>query len=161
MYQVEVNFLKHNGGTKFYETVMISDHESELRALIKRYGPIGSFGPHRGATLIATRNATRSLATRSLAAEQGAVLYTKRYRRGDKGFYEDADNPSRCLVSGVTAPADLLTMLNWHYKATDAKTLITHFDLLSQDIQPPAKESATEITEAPTPIVRVADWGIW
>lgn len=153
-YKIETDYLEHDGGTKFYETVLIQEVEGAAM-LIKRYGSIstkmggGQTIIERGSYLEMDQSRRKILADKS------------RYRSG-KGQYMRVDRPdmgmhaahghqisSKSLAGGVAR----------HFNGTDGRAIQSYFGIIWSNADVVKEEPVA--AEPEEPIIRDAHWGSW
>jgi hypothetical protein len=165
-YQIVANYLEHSGGTKFYETIQISDITSKTTVLMKRYGSIASKGVGGGQII-------PMFASFTTCDDEREKIIKDKMRRKKDGQYYHATAPFSLNIhtSGVSNPdpagvvtvsADrLMTLVKDHYPADHAKAIITRFDLENpaDELNEPDYNIIDEQPEDDTP--RDASWGAW
>ena len=163
----ETNYMVHEGGTKFYETVLIWTQDKQDPCLIKRWGPIGKRMGH-GQTKVEYHE--------SLAAARRAqmeICGEKLKERPGKGRYEYAafsyglhDLPKMGGVGRMSKNLLCAALVN-HYSEAEAgeaklrNEILWHFEIDEHgDMELPLDDDIVE--EAPEePIIRSATWGSW
>lgn len=165
MYQVTTEYLEHDGGSKFYETVLIAE-ENGPAILIKRYGKIAN--KMGGGQTILERGDLRSR-----EVERDKILADKRKLRAGKGQYRDAVRPTFGLhkIGGKTPSGKpklieegaLIGAIQAHFGASDARAITDYFAITDISGDPDfAVEAQAVIEEEPAaPIERGESWGSW
>jgi hypothetical protein len=153
-YKVEVEYLEHDGGTKFYETVLIKEH-SGPGILIKRYGSIDK-KMGGGQTLIERGS--------HIAVDQAArKILTEKRKRSSKGQYVNVAHLNfglHPLHNVFNVGADELAQRVWdHYNRTDSDTIQSYFGFSASGAGVVKEEPAS--AEPEEPIIRDAHWGSW
>lgn len=151
MFKVTATYLAHDGGTKFYETVLISSQAGPA-LLIKRYGPIdknrggGQTIVERG-DLNAMRASMRDILAQKTKTRPGGVYRERGFSHGLHRDAYDIDLSASQLRDGVTE----------HYTSRDVRTAVTnYFDTVGQAQMD--NEIVAEEPDAPEPI-RGPEWG--
>jgi len=153
-YKIDVQYLEHDGGTKFYETVLIQE-DGGPGMLIKRYGSIDK-KMGGGATII--ERGSHSV----VAASANKILTEKRKPRGDKGQYKDAPRLSFGLhqVRGLSiSNSDLTMYVTQHYNRADSDAIKSYFGVGGAAAEVVKEEPAAFVSEEP--VIRDASWGSW
>lgn len=149
-YTVETNYLVHDGGTKFYETVLITSHTSDKAVLIKRYGPINK--SRGGGTIIFKQGGIKNC--RELCEK---IVAEKRTLRSGKGKYvgTKGNHGLQRSPKEVFAAQDLQAAISAHYNDQDiARQVAAYFPAVLDMAPTPA------CPPEPEP-VRDASWGTW
>ncbi len=151
MFSVRTTYLEHDGGTKFYETVLILDSEQEGAMLIKRYGKIAQ-SSGAGQTLT-ERHSTQDEAKR----ENESILSEKQKYRSGKGQYvAKKDETVQVDEQG------LIGMMKLHYADPKALTAAdSFFDLGLAMYEPVDDDIVEEGVPVEEPVVRDGNWGTW
>lgn len=153
-YKIEVEYLEHDGGTKFYETVLILE-DAGPGLLVKRYGSIDK--KMGGGQTIIERG---SHSVVKAAAQK--ILADKRKRRST-GQYINASllNFGIHTVNGVfnLGADELAKRVKTHFNATDRVAIYAYFGI-EQDGKNVVKEEPVA-AEPEEPIIRDAHWGSW
>ena len=161
MYEVKVDFLLHDGGTKFYETVLIQNDRTGKFMLLKRYGSMAKLVG--GGTILIDDSPRLPFAN----AERNRILMEKRKIRSGKGQYNDELNKSgRVLTTNSVAGATLWDQILKHYDDRATRMLLDkHFNFTGDMtvVVPDTLESdeVVDEVEEPAPIVRGTDWASW
>lgn len=155
-YKIETNYLEHDGGTKFYETVLISE-DGGPAILVKRYGSIDK-KMGGGQTIIDRGNRN--------ACVQGCmkILAEKTKLRPGKGQYVEADRILYGLhphdQRNVNA-FELEKAVTDHFNRSDSDAIKSYFGITG------GAPGAAVVKEEPAaagpeePIIRDAHWGSW
>jgi predicted DNA-binding WGR domain protein len=130
MFEVYATFLRHDGGSKFYEAVLIHDKAGPAM-LIKRWGKTGQDAAGTGQTMV-TRGTFDSQ-----RAEYDSILAEKHRWRAGKGQYLDDSALSKhgyhtiSLAAGVTEASTKQVRDNLdHYVDSEVQSAIeVHFGL--------------------------------
>lgn len=152
-YKAEIEYLEHDGGTKFYETVVITE-DAGPGILIKRYGSIDK-KMGGGQTIIerGSPNVVRASARK--------ILDDKRKRRST-GQYVNAKMLDFGLhpVNNVfnLGPDELAKRVTQHFNFADADAIKSYFGIGSASAVHQEEPAAAEPEE---PIIRDAHWGSW
>lgn len=153
-YKIETDYLEHDGGTKFYETVVI--HEDGGPAiLIKRYGSVG-LKMGGGQTLI-----ERGSYSAMDQARQKILADKSKFRAG-KGQYVRADRLDMGLHTAHNRQIGAKALAGGvarHFNGADGRAILSYFgitDVMTSDVV--QEGPATAPAE---PEVRDATWGSW
>lgn len=161
MFTVEANFLKHDGGTKFYETIAIhSDGGSSL--LIKRWG---ASAKQNGGGQLKYERGSKSVVNQ----ENLKILDEKRRGKVGQGRYVDTPVMHGLNASKGTAfdSANLLDRVQRHYSdGSDVALEVARYfsidvDLPAVDNDPSDIVTLGEEPEAKPEINRGAEWASW
>lgn len=159
-YEVGTAYLEHDGGTKFYETVLIAEGgiggvKSDTAILIKRWGAIaekmggGQTKIHRG-----------SLA--AMKAEQDKILHDKMRHRSGKGVYRLATPLEwgfQKYNGDVLSPVGLDSVASEHYNKAEDAIAITGFFGIENALGDP--NYIVEDAQPEEPVDRGAQWASW
>ena len=155
MFTVKRTLLKHDGGTKFYETVLIeypgSPVTPECSMLIKRYGPVSKISGD-GITIV-ERYSNVSLGREATQK----ILDEKKKHRAGKGVYIHLASVKS--LDGVFDGNKLLDAVQAHYSdARNWDAVNNFFDLGSA---PPNDIVEFEPTSSKEPAIadRGTNWG--
>lgn len=152
-YRVETTYLVHDGGTKFYETVLIVSDGTAGAMLIKRYGPLNKLGGG-GQTIVETGGAS------SCRDANFRILAEKKAMRSGKGQYVKTDGNyglQRQEIQHFQTDDGLKRDVGLHYYDQDiAKQMSDFFSPTSAAAAAPAVVTLSE----PEP-VRDERWGSW
>lgn len=157
MYDIRTRYLEHDGGTKFYETVLI--HESDGPAiLIKRWGAItakmggGQFKMDKGSFAVCID-------------EEGKICREKEKLRPGKGRYSSAPEPKLPMHKERGRSIDTGAMMRGvtdHYPALQAKQILNYFGLSIGVVdEDPDNDIVDEGIDHPTEEERGSHWGSW
>ena len=156
-FTVITDYLEHDGGTKFYECVLITEVGSESM-LIKRFGSIS-------AKMGGGQIRFYSGLAREADYQRQIILRAKCSNRPGKGQYLVASRPKFGLHEqhlGRAAPIDLYQALQRHYSGKTLESILTFFSLDVPDSDAPLNGSgALPDTESMVPEVRSNTWGSW
>ncbi len=153
-YKIETDYMEHDGGTKYYETVVIHE-DSGPAILIKRYGAIGT--KMGGGQTIIERGSYSAM-----DQSRQKILADKSKFRSGKGQYVRADRLDMGLHTAhnrqISAKA-LVGGVARHFNGADGRAILSYFgitDVMANDVvqEEPAPASAE-------PVVRDAHWGSW
>lgn len=157
MYNVTGNYLLHDGGTKFYETIRI-EADNGPAMLIKRWGKASEFMNGGGQTKIHRGSAS------VVRAEEIKILEEKRKMRPGKGQYISRNAGGYGLHDMVNKFTDgeVEARLS-HYSDPDVRSSIaTYFNLDANNAAPVEQDIETEVEiEEPTPVERGDNWASW
>jgi hypothetical protein len=153
-YKVEVEYLEHDGGTKFYETVLIKEH-SGPGILIKRYGAIDK--KIGGGQTIIERG------SHSVVDAAANKILTEKRKRSSKGQYLNVAQLNFGLhtvhnVFNVGAD-ELAKRIADHYNRADSDAIQSYFGIGASGAGVVKEEPAA--AEPEEPIIRDAHWGSW
>lgn len=159
MFKIKTNYLEHDGGTKFYETVMIGSDTDNQILLIKRYG---SMKQKHGAGQVKIERYTD---VKSAINAHIEILREKRAHRSGKGQYIDSAFPLHGLHTkanqAISAEA-LKDSLYRHYTDKDnSLAIINYFGIGSAMEAHFGEDEVVDTTVDETPIDRGANWGAW
>jgi hypothetical protein len=161
-YEVLLDYLEHDGGTKFYETVRITELVDDKRfgasILLQRWGKIeANTGGGQIKTVNGSINTTDSARTK--------ILKEKMTPRAGKGVYNRAAAPVFGL--GRIVPAsnlprevkaeDLYSALNEHYGPASCDIVVKYFDMHEERGAEPADDIVSEGEEHD----RGTNWASW
>jgi hypothetical protein len=160
-YQVALNYLEHDGGTKFYETVTITEQTAEGVAgaaiLLQRWGKIEANTGGGQVKIIRGSDG-------KVQGECSKILKEKTTPRAGKGVYKKASAPTfglgRKVISGHVRSlheAELATAINEHYGTAERQATIGYFGLGLGD----ADENDVIVEDGFDDIDRGAGWASW
>jgi len=134
-FDVELNYLEHDGGTKFYETVVITERLPSSDAgpsiLIQRWGKIAAN----------TGGGQNKMVKGSLlvtAMERDRIINDKLKYRSGKGKYDHQDPPffglgrlicSAAVSSRQMTEREIAHHLSEHYQAGDDMAILNYFGM--------------------------------
>lgn len=155
MFNIRATYLRHDGGTKFYETVLIH-HKDGPAMLIKRWG---SMDKRDGGGQTQVSRGTIA----SQKAEEQKILTEKRRARAGKGRYMDQTfNYGFHMLSTNVGPDQVRKALS-HYDNAEVRNAIdTHFDLGEMNDVDDIVMATGEDFEIEEPQTeRGSNWGSW
>lgn len=153
MFQVNAEYLRHDGGTKFYEAVLIREQGGQAM-LIKRYGSIDKMNGG-GQTLI-----ERGSPFMMSAAYQKIIEEKSRMRPG-KGRYEAAKlDWGVHKLDGMPVGAGLLGISLGHWHDKDDRSAIYSYFNLGRDTTASGISTDIDLPDEPE-INRGAGWATW
>lgn len=120
---LNLEYLEHTGGTKFYETVRLTDPDADRSILIKRWGPINN--KHGGGQCKIERGGADAMhqAQRRIINEKlrgGYVNHRKSSRNPGNGFYSLTEN----MPLNAASVRDAIE-IQWH--AGDVRDAVRDF----------------------------------
>lgn len=166
MFAIETAFLEHDGGTKFYEVISITDKQDGETILIKRWGKMNVANACGGGQMLFETFAS----PKEASAEAVSVVREKTTPRKGKGVYRLATMPPGInRSSGKTvSDTDLVSLTGQHYGPYSAaynaiwnlfgQVLTSEDDVIeeSMDIEEPADKAKPEQLKH-----RDETWGTW
>jgi|GEM_PF-3317249 len=154
MFNVKAHYLQHDGGTKFYETVLI-DEPNGPAMLIKRWGKINEMNGGGGQTKIERGSLS------ALRLERDKILVEKRKLRNG-GRYIDAS--SAYMLHSVRGPVDEDKLKGWlkHYKDPTVQNAVMEYFRFTNDVEDIVAATGEDVVvESEPEIERDASWGSW
>lgn len=157
MFEVETTYHIHSSGTKFYETVMISNRTTNQYMLVKRYGPVAK-REGGGQVKIERWDGTRQ----SMLNERTKIIHEK--ERGNKdGAYMKAELFYGMQSSGVRDNVDIVTLkdqISRHYSSLEHRNEIRDHWTQSPGVTIGDVVNSVVDTSMPEPD-RGETWGSW
>ena len=148
----ESRYLVHEGGTKFYETVVFHNADAKRFALVKRWGKTGATGG--GEILVDTFTTARA------AQAAGEKIIASKMKRGYQvaanthGFH-GSDGPFKTVEAFIAA-------VGKHYLVETSRRSVLAAMMLDNADVPEVTEENEVISEEPTPEPeRDEDFGSW
>lgn len=160
-FNVSTAMLEHDGGTKFYEMVVVEEQGGPA-VLVKRWGTMAQ--RNGGGQTKVDVYANRTLAWNELVK----TLREKERARGDKGQYVKVSTPPSFGLHRVAASVKRLTgavlmeSLKDHFASSDISQIIRPFNLDLSDLAPDVLNDIIEEFATPEePVERGENWGSW
>jgi len=155
-YKVEVTFMPHQEGTKFYEVATITSDEGSSIS-VRRYGPVKN--AERGGTVIST-----AFGTRACARSESSKFIVAKTKRG----YNIQPTPlSSPLADGSYTESSLQHAIRSHYSTVDAAELLNKLsikivgDSFDYAIFDECEEMLGKKAEPKPEPVRGEEWASW
>lgn len=156
MYEILATYMEHSGGTKFYETVQITE-EDGASVLVKRHGPItAKIG---GGTFTFVGGTRQSCLTEA----QKIIREKRRTRSG--GTYNPVPYPGGSFnlpnMDGQHVnESALINLVTGHYPEKQAKDILQRFGLTESD-NPVVEEDLYEYEKNKEIKRDDPSWGAW
>lgn len=131
MFKITYKFMKHSGGTKFYETAMLENTSAEKAIVIFRWGKIDLATGGRGETQITNFEKSNSAKAESLFHEK--INEKRKSKNG--GQYQDfflGQGLSREVGNGdkfFNSPNDFTDAFAGHYKSETVEEIVNFLEV--------------------------------
>lgn len=151
-YSVKATYLQHDGGTKFYETVLIH-HKDGPTMLIKRWGKTNDFHTGGGQTKVERGNLS------AMTAEEQKILAEKRKLRNGGKYLDSSSVYGLHGIKGSIDNATLKARLT-HYQDRQVRDAVeVHFGL--GDVDDIVAATGEDFVVEEPAIDRGSNWGSW